>query len=151
MSDKGVRYLLLAIVLAIEPLLEELRRTFWFLIPAERKFMAYADDLTVLAHRQDLTVLFARMNVFCEGTQLQIQRSNCQIYQPKGTSMHGRTEILKTLGTPKGDPRVCAELEQKKILKALWKSNIFFQLLDDTASESDYNEHFCDTKSFIPM
>ena len=112
--------------LALEPLLEDLRRNFWFSIPAERRFMAYADDLTVFVHQQDLKVLFARLNVFCEGTQFQIQRSKCQIYQPEVTSVQGRTKTLKILGTLKGDPRVCANLEQEKILKALRESNIFF-------------------------
>ena len=73
--------------LALEPMFEDLYRNLRFSFPAERRCIAKADDLTVFADEKDLTVLFARPNVFCKATQFAIQRSKCKLYQSNGISI----------------------------------------------------------------
>ena len=63
----------LLFIVALEPL-EILRRHQWYAHPMERRVIAYADDVNVFVHTNDINRLFHEIDKFCPGTQLKINR-----------------------------------------------------------------------------
>ena len=69
----------LIFIIALEPLLEKLRRHPWYQYAPERRVIAYADDVNVNVYKEDLASMFQELDKFCKGTQLKVNRGKCRI------------------------------------------------------------------------
>ena len=69
----------LLFIIALEPLLEILRRHPWYQYAPERRVIAYADDVNVYVHKEDLTSMFPELDKFGKGNQFKVNRGKCRI------------------------------------------------------------------------
>ena len=89
-------------IIALEPLLEILRRHPWYQYAPERRVIAYADDVNVYVHKEDLASMFQELDKFCKGTQLKVNRGKCRILKRREANNDRYTDKIKVLGVYQG-------------------------------------------------
>ena len=115
----------LLFILALEPLLNQIRESTYF-SKLETRSVAYADDLTVFTRADEVQHLHKILDDFCKGTQFRVNRS-----KSKSLSLydHPNMETVRTakvLGVVLGDPELSRISNNEEILKRLKNNKIRF-------------------------
>ena len=92
----------LLFIIALEPLLEILRLHPWYQYAPERRVIAYADDVNVYVHKEDLAPMFQELDKFCKGTQFKVNRGKCRILKRREANNDRYTDKIKVLGVYQG-------------------------------------------------
>ena len=88
-------------IVALEPLREILRRHPWYQYAPERRVIAYADDVNVYVHKEDLASMFQELDKFCKGAQFKVNRGKCRILKRREANNDRYTDKIKILGVVK--------------------------------------------------
>ena len=116
----------LLFIITLEPLMEALRTHNWFTHQAERRVIAYADDINIFVHEDDLQILFDKMQAFCDGTQFQINRDKSAILCRKNLTNMKTSSKAKVLGVHLGFNEEADIENHKKIRKILEEGRKYF-------------------------
>ena len=88
----------LLFIIALEALIERLRSHNWFTHDTERRAVAYADDINIFVHAEDLETLFERLKIFSEGTQFEVNQDKSTVLKRTSTSTQRVSSRAKVLG-----------------------------------------------------
>ena len=116
----------LLFITALEPLLDLLRRNDWANCQTHRRLIAYADDLSVFVHKNDLTKLHQLLDKFCAATQFKINRSKTETITKSPDQIMQSSTAAKILGVFVGKRTESEKQNEAKMFETVSSSQKFF-------------------------